>query len=180
MCAADIIARCVLRRRQQLNHTRFWQALMEMLEGASEKAAPSLWLPDYMVHTAPQPLLWTLADEAPVARPVTPLTQALPRLYRVYSGRSCSVWCTSSPAQLSQLFSVLFQCHRCCLPQPHPPLHQQQTEVCLSEVLCAVLTAVNAQGFMLYFGGEEIPLIQVCEVFFFCLSEVSFHDLPVA
>ena len=29
----------------------------------------------------------------------------------------------------------------------------------LSEVLCAVLTAANAQGFMLYFSGEEIPPI---------------------
>lgn len=33
---------------------------------------------------------------------------------------------------------------------------------------------------MLYFGGEEIPLIQACEVFFFSLSEVSVPDLPIA
>lgn len=88
VCTADIIACCVLRRRQQLNHTRFWQAVMDLLEGASDKAAPSLRLPDYMVHRALQPLLWTLADEATVAHLVAPVTQTLPRLYRVYSGRS--------------------------------------------------------------------------------------------
>lgn len=82
-----------------------------------------------------------------------------------------------NPAQLNWLFSVLFQCHHCCLPQPHPPLHPQQTKVCPSEVLCAVLTAVNAQGFMLYFGGEEIPCIQVCEVFFFSIwSQLSWSS----
>lgn len=138
-----------------------------------------------MVHTALQPLLWTLADEASVACPADSLTQTLPRLYRVYSRRSCSVRCTfflhvQHPAQLSRLFFVLFQCHRCCLPQPHPPLRQQQTEVCPSEVLCVVLATVNAQGFMLYFGGEEIPPSQVCEVFFFSLSEHRFHDQPIA
>lgn len=40
---------------------------MEMLKGASNKAAPSLRLPDYTVRTALQPLLWTLADEASLA-----------------------------------------------------------------------------------------------------------------
>lgn len=125
-----------------------------------------------MLHTAPRPLLWTLADEASAARPVTPLTQTGPRRYRVYSGPFLLSVVhfflhVQHPAQLSQLFSVLFQCHRRCLPQPHPPLRQRQTEVCPCEVLCAVLTAVNAQGFMLHFGGEEIPPIQVCEVFFF-------------
>ena len=94
VCTTDIIARCVPRRRQRLNHTRFWQARMEMLEGATDKAAPSLRLPDYMVHTAPRPPPWTLADEASAAHPAAPVTQKpLPRLYRVYSGRSCSVRC---------------------------------------------------------------------------------------
>lgn len=150
---------------------------MDLLE-----AAPSLWLPDYMVHRVLQPPLWMLADEASVAHLVAPVTQALPRLYRVYSGRSWSLRCSfflhiQNPAQLSWLFSVLFQCHCCCLPQPHPPLHPQQTKVCPSEVLCAVLTAVNAQGFMLYFGGEEIPPIQVCEVFFFSVwSQLSWSS----
>lgn len=36
----------------KLNHTRFWQAVMEILEGASDKAAPSLRLPDYTVRAA--------------------------------------------------------------------------------------------------------------------------------
>lgn len=91
------------------------------------------------------------------------------------------MWYTFSPplasAQLSWLFSVLFQCHHCCLPQPHPPLHQQQTEECPSEVLRPVLTAAYAQGFKLYFGGEEMLCIHVCEVLFFTLTEVSFYDL---
>ena len=48
------------------------------------------------------------------------------------------------------------------------------------EVLCAVLTAVNTLTFRLYSGGEELPLLQACEVLFFRLPEVSFHDLPFA
>lgn len=40
VCTADIIARCVLRRRQRLNHTRFWQPVMEMLEGSLREGSP--------------------------------------------------------------------------------------------------------------------------------------------
>ena len=168
---ADIIARSVLRRRQQPNHTRFWQAVMEMLE-----AAPSLWLPDYMVHTGcclccgrwlTKPL-WLVpppSDSNPAQTLQSLFWKVLVCVVHLYTF-------LSTPAQLSQLFSVLFQSHRGCLPQPHPSLHQQQTKVCPSEVLCAVLTTVNAQGFMLYFGGEDIPPFQVCEVFS-SLSEVQ-------
>ncbi|CAB1447253.1 unnamed protein product [Pleuronectes platessa] len=51
-CARLTSPRCVLRRRQRLHHTRFWQAPVERLEGASDEAAPALRLPDYMVRTA--------------------------------------------------------------------------------------------------------------------------------
>lgn len=164
MCADDIILRRVLRRRQQLNHTRFWQALMEMLEGASEKAAPSLRLPDYTVRTCcgrwlTKPL--RLVPSLLCLKPRSDYTEFILDVPRLRGTLSPHV---QHPAQRNPLFSVLLQCLRCRLPQPHPPLRQLQPEVSPSEVLCAVLTTVNAQGFMLYFWGEEILSVRACEV----------------
>lgn len=119
----------------------------------------------------------------PVARPVTPLPQTCSDCteFILDTALRCGTFFNSaSSIAKPSIFCSYFSGFFCCLPQPHPPLHQQQPEVCPSEVLCAVLTAVSAQNFMLYFGGEEIPLIQACEVFFFSLSEVSVPDLPIA
>ena len=95
VCTADIIARCVLRRRQRLKPHTFLAGSDGDVGGSLRQGSPisvTSWL--HGAHTALQPRLWTLADEASVARPAAPLTQTLPRLYRVYSGRSCSVWYT--------------------------------------------------------------------------------------
>lgn len=123
VCTADIIARCVLRRRQRLNHTRFWQPLMEMLEGEKKKKKKR-HLCDFLITC----YTWrcSLCCGRWLTNPHSCASEPCPDSNEFILDGALFF----SPAQLSQLFSVLFQCHRCCLPQPHPLLHQQHTEVC--------------------------------------------------
>lgn len=91
----------------------------------------------------------TRAVDACWQHPVSQTLQSGPRSF---------VWYIISPlsSRAEAYYSIFCSLPRhCCLPQPHPPSHLK-----LGPLKCWVqsLTAVYAQTFMLYCGGEEIPL----------------------
>lgn len=161
VCTADIIARCVLRRRQRLNHTRFWQPLMEMLEGEKkkEKEKASVWLPDYMLHMALQPLLWTLADESSLL-----CLRTLPRLHWVYSGCCTFFFSSTAKPAIFCSFSMPSLLPASTTPTLTPAAHWSMPSLkCCVQSSPQLMLRVSCCTLV----ERKYPPFHVCEVFFF-------------
>lgn len=134
---------------------------MEMLEGEKkkEKEKASVWLPDYMLHMALQPLLWTLADESSLL-----CLRTLPRLHWVYSG-----WCTfffSSTAKPAIFcsFSMPSLLPASTTPTLTPAAHWSMPSLkCCVQSSPQLMLRVSCCTLV----ERKYPPFHVCEVFFF-------------
>lgn len=118
-----------------------------------------MWLPDYMLHMALQPLLWTLADESSLL-----CLRTLPRLHWVYSG-----WCTfffSSTAKPAIFcsFSMPSLLPASTTPTLTPAAHWSMPSLkCCVQSSPQLMLRVSCCTLV----ERKYPPFHVCEVFFF-------------
>ena len=126
-----------------------------------KKEKASVWLPDYMLHMALQPLLWTLADESSLL-----CLRTLPRLHWVYSG-----WCTfffSSTAKPAIFcsFSMPSLLPASTTPTLTPAAHWSMPSLkCCVQSSPQLMLRVSCCTLV----ERKYPPFHVCEVFFFSL-----------